>query len=70
VRVHRAFLPGFEKRVPYTTALVELVDDPAVRLATILDGAPESGLRIGLPVEVTFERVDDRLVLPRFRVCA
>jgi len=69
VRVHRAFLPGFEKRVPFTTALVELIEDPAVRLATILADVPESGLRIGLPVEVAFERVDERLVLPRFRVC-
>jgi hypothetical protein len=32
--------------------------------------APRGGLRVGLPVEVTFERVDERLVLPRFRVCA
>ncbi|MGH7823403.1 MAG: OB-fold domain-containing protein, partial [Candidatus Binatia bacterium] len=59
---------GFEKRVPYTTALVELIEDPAVRLATMLDDPPAGGLRVGLPVEVAFERVSDRLTLPRFRV--
>jgi len=67
VRVHRAFLPGFEKRVPYLTALVELEDDPAVRLATLLDAPDTTALRIGLPVEVGFERVNERLTLPRFR---
>lgn len=67
VRVHRAFLPGFEKRVPYLTALVELEDDPAVRLATLLDAPDTTALRIGLPVEVAFERVNERLTLPRFR---
>lgn len=68
VRVHRAFLPGFEKRVPYTTALVELEEDPSVRLAAMLDETVATPLRVGLAVEVTFERVDERLTLPRFRV--
>jgi len=67
VRVHRAFLPGFEKRVPYLTALVELEDDPAVRLATLLDAPDAAALCIGMPVEVAFERVNERLTLPRFR---
>ena len=67
VRVHRAFLPGFEERVPYLTALVELEDDPAVRLATLLDAPDSAVLRIGMPVEVAFERVNERLTLPRFR---
>ncbi|HUE38442.1 MAG TPA: OB-fold domain-containing protein, partial [Candidatus Binatia bacterium] len=45
VRVHRAFLPGFEKRVPYLTALVELEEDSAVRLATLLDAPDGARLR-------------------------
>ena len=68
VRVHRAFLPAFEKRVPFTTALVELEEDPAVRLATFLEVPDGLALTIGLPVEAHFERVDERLTLPRFRV--
>jgi uncharacterized OB-fold protein len=67
VRVHRAFLPGYAARVPFVTALVELDEDPRVRLATMLRDVPPRGPRIGMPVEVTFERVDDRLVLPAFR---
>ena len=67
VTVHRAFLPGYEDRVPFVTALVELEEDARVRLATFLHDVPPGGLRVGLPVEVTFERVDERLTLPVFR---
>jgi hypothetical protein len=68
VTVHRAFLPGWADRVPYVTALVELEEDPRVRLATFLRAVPPGGLAAGLPVAVVFERVDDRLTLPAFRV--
>ena len=67
VTVHRAFLPGYQDRVPFVTALVELEEDARVRLATFLRDVPPGGLRVGLPVEVTFERVDERLTLPVFR---
>ena len=53
--------------MPFVTALVELEDDPRVRLATFLADVPAGGLRIGLPVAVTFERVNDRITLPVFR---
>src|SRR5439155_403202 len=67
VRVHRAFLPGYKDRVPFLTALVELEEDARLRLAAFLRDAPPGGLRVGLAVEVTFERVDERLTLPIFR---
>ncbi|MGH7804578.1 MAG: Zn-ribbon domain-containing OB-fold protein [Candidatus Binatia bacterium] len=66
--VHRAFLPGFERRVPFVTALVELEEDPALRMATLLAAAPGERLRIGLPVAVEFEPWEEGLVVPRFRV--
>src|SRR4051794_18472561 len=34
--VRRAFLPAFADRVPFVTALVELDEDPSVRLCTYL----------------------------------
>jgi uncharacterized OB-fold protein len=67
VTLHRAFLPGYEDRVPFVTALVELEEDARVRLATFLHDVPAGGLRLGMPVEVTFEPVTERLVLPAFR---
>ncbi len=65
--VHRAFLDDFKERVPYTTALVELEEDPSLRLAAQLIDVDRSALRLGLPLEVVFEKIDDRLTLPRFR---
>ena len=70
VTVHRAFLPGYQDRVPFVTALVELEEDARLRLATFLRAVPPGGLRVGLPVEVTFERIDERLTLPIFRCTA
>jgi len=67
VTVYRAFLPGFEGRVPFVTALVELVEDPRVRLATLLRDVPASGLKVGLPVEVAFEEAGEGMTLPVFR---
>jgi len=67
VTVHRAFLPGYQDRVPFVTALVELEEDARLRLATFLHDRPPGGLRVGLPVEVTFERIDAHLTLPVFR---
>jgi hypothetical protein len=68
VRVDRAFLPGYEGRVPFTTALVELEEDPAIRMATWLDNPAGVTLRLGLPLKVRFEETEPGLVIPRFRV--
>jgi len=67
VTVHRAFLPGFQSRVPYVTALVELEEDHRVRLATFLTDVPPEGPVVGAPVTVSFERLDERVTLPVFR---
>jgi uncharacterized OB-fold protein len=56
--VHRAFLPAFETRVPFVTALVALDEDPAVRLCTyIVDAAPDT-LVADAPFEVTFRPLE------------
>lgn len=66
------WIPGFEP--PYVVAMVELVDEPDVRLVTnVVDVAP-SDVRVGLEVEVFFEDwtdatgdEDTRVWLPLFR---
>jgi uncharacterized OB-fold protein len=70
--VRRAFLPAFEDRVPFVTALVALDEDPAVRLCTyVVDSAPED-LVADAPVAVSFRpleftTVPDRsVVVPMF----
>lgn len=60
---HHPPFPGFD--VPYVVALVAL--EEGVRVVSNVVGARPEDVRIGLPVEVTFEAVDDELTLPMFR---
>jgi uncharacterized OB-fold protein len=55
--------PGFDS--PFVVALVEL--SCGGRLVTNLVDVDPAEVRIGLPVEVTYTRVDDELTLPLFR---
>lgn len=60
---HQPWAPDME--VPYILAIVELVEQPDVRLMTrIVDCSPEA-IAIGLAVEVVFEQADD-VWLPLF----
>ena len=61
---HQPWAPGAP--VPYVVGLVELVEQPGLRMTTnIVDCAPED-LRIGMALEVTFERQED-VWLPLYR---
>ncbi|HSO94666.1 MAG TPA: OB-fold domain-containing protein [Acidimicrobiia bacterium] len=63
--VHQAMSPAFAPEIPYAVIVVET--DEGVRVVTNLRGAGPEVLRLDLPVEVTFEAVDDELTLPMFR---
>ncbi len=64
--VHHVFAPIYADEVPYSLAIVELEEQPGLRmLARILD-CPNESLRIGMPVEVTFEDFEN-VTLPQFR---
>jgi uncharacterized OB-fold protein len=52
--------------VPYALAIVELAEDPEVRLTTQIVDCPIEDVRIGLAVEVDFEQHEDVWV-PVFR---
>jgi uncharacterized protein len=52
--------------VPYALAIVELAEDPEVRLTTQIVDCPVGDVRIGLAVEVDFEHHEDVWV-PVFR---
>src|SRR5438552_14034967 len=61
--VYRSFVPGHAARVPYVTGLVELVEDPKLRLATFIVGVNDITLALGLPMRVDFETVENEIVL-------
>ena len=56
-------MPG--RALPFVVALVEL--DEGVRVMGELRGVPPAEVRVGLPVEIDFDRVDDELTLPAWR---
>lgn len=66
--VHQPLDPAFASEVPYAAAIVELDEGP--RLATWVTGLPADQLRVGMPVEVWFDALDDQAALPKFRPSA
>jgi uncharacterized OB-fold protein len=66
--VRRAFLPAFEDKVPFVTALVALDEDPNVRVPTyIVDTSPEL-LRADQPVTAVFRALEFSTVPDHFVV--
>lgn len=63
VVAHHPPIPPFE--YPNVIVLVEL--EEGTRLVSRLVGVAPDDVRIGMPVRVEFERVDDELALHRFR---
>lgn len=67
VVVHGPVLPAFADRVPYAVALIELEEDPQLRVVgNVLDAAPAE-LRIGGAVRVAFEATEAGFALPQWR---
>lgn len=62
---YRTETRGFREETPYVVAWVELEEGVQV-LTNIVGCAPEA-VRIGMPVVVAFEDVDDAVSIPRFR---
>jgi uncharacterized OB-fold protein len=58
---------GFQDWVPYVIAVVELEEGPRMMTNIIgVEPTPEN-LAVDMPVEVSFEKQDDRITLPLFR---
>lgn len=65
-KVHRSFVAGHAARVPYVTGIVELVEDPALRLTSFIVDAEDDELVLGLPLRVRFEEIAKDVALPVF----
>jgi uncharacterized OB-fold protein len=63
VVMHHPPFPGFE--YPLVAALVEL--EEGTRIVSNVVGVDPSEVRIGLPVRLSIEAVDDEMRLPLFR---
>ena len=63
--VHASVAPGFEP--PFPVALVSLEEQEDVRLMTNIVECPQEDIRIGMPVEVTFQDVLPNVTIPLFK---
>ncbi|MEU6749193.1 OB-fold domain-containing protein [Spirillospora sp. NPDC046719] len=59
---HHPPVPG--RTPPYAVAVVQL--EEGVRIVGNVNGCPPDDVRIGMPVRLVFERMDDELVLPQW----
>nr|WP_055552873.1 bifunctional MaoC family dehydratase N-terminal/OB-fold nucleic acid binding domain-containing protein [Streptomyces kanamyceticus] len=63
VVMHHPPFPAFDP--PYAVGLIELAE--GVRIVSNVIGVPYDKVRIGMPVRLEIQRVDDELELPMFR---
>jgi uncharacterized protein len=63
--IHHRPVPGFVP--PYSIAVVELEEGP--RMMTNIVEVPQTpeALRLDMPLEVVFQRINDKIFLPLFR---
>jgi uncharacterized OB-fold protein len=54
---HQPWVPSPDH--PYAIAIVEIEEQPGLRLMTNVVNCPAESVRIGMPVRVLFERYDD-----------
>ncbi len=78
IEPHPPLMLNFTELAPYNAIIVELEEDPTIRLIGNL--VPAAGgainairyedITIGTPVQVVFERIDETITLPRWVVRA
>ena len=61
---HQAWYPGWE--TPYVVAIVELDEQPGLRLTTNVVDCDPHAVHVGMPVTVRFTPLDDGVWLPLF----
>lgn len=62
--------PGFRNMLPLIVGIVELEEQPRLYLTTNLINVDAGRLKLGMPVEVTYEQLTEDCVLPQFQPVA
>ena len=65
--VHPPVLPAFADDAPYAVVLVQLDDDPVLRLVGQVIDVPNDELAAGMALEVVFDDVTPEVTLPKWR---
>lgn len=66
--MHQQNIAGFEEQTPYLNIVVELDEQPRLFMVANLPGSERDKIKIGGRVEVYFEKIDEEISLPQFRV--
>ena len=66
--MHRVYHPAFATQVPYAVAMVKLKE--GAKLISNVIGINPHEIKCGMPVEVSFEKLDEEVTLPMFRPAA
>ncbi|MDO8731905.1 MAG: OB-fold domain-containing protein [Actinomycetota bacterium] len=64
----QAFHPYFVDKVPYNLIVVALEEDENIRITSNMVEIANDDIRIGMPVQVTFQEVAPGLSLPLFKL--
>jgi uncharacterized protein len=64
--MHEPLVEGFEAAVPYAVIIVEIAEEAGVFVVGNLIGVAPAAARVGLPVVVEFEELEDGTALPQF----
>jgi uncharacterized protein len=66
----QAFHPWFADKIPFVIAVVELIEQPNLKLITNIVGLDpdDAAISVGAEVEVTWRKLDDEFILPVFRL--
>ena len=66
--MHQLYHPGFASEVPYAVVMVEL--EEGCKFVSNLIGVKPHDIKCGMPVEVAFEKLNDEVTMPKFRLRA
>ncbi len=62
--MHQVYHPGFANEVPYAVVVVKLRE--GAKMISNLVGVEPHAVKIGMPVTVVFEKVNEEVTLPKF----
>ena len=62
-----AVVPGFQDEVPYAVGLIELEEQENLRVLSNIVQTPPDQIKVGMPVEVVFDDVTDKVTLAKFK---
>ena len=65
ITFHRAYHPAWEGKTPYVVAMIELDEGP-IMMSNVV-GVEPAEVKVGDPVTVAYEPIDEAVTIPVFR---